>query len=73
MVEGSPTLSIQWQKDEKGIFEDSSINRTFENNVAKLKIRSCEARHGGTYSCQVANQAGQDRCFATLIVRGTAA
>uniref|UniRef100_A0A667WSQ4 Ig-like domain-containing protein n=1 Tax=Myripristis murdjan TaxID=586833 RepID=A0A667WSQ4_9TELE len=33
-VEGSPTLSVQWQKDENWILEDPEIERTFENNVA---------------------------------------
>lgn len=73
IVEGSPTLSIQWQKDENWISEDPRINRTFENNVATLSILSCEAGHGGTYTCQVANKAGQDKCFATLEVQGRAA
>lgn len=70
VVEGSPTLSVQWQKDDNWILEDPKIERTFENNVAILKIPACEAAHGGKYSCQVVNEAGQTKCSATLTVQG---
>lgn len=70
VVEGSPTLSAQWQKDDNWILEDPKIERTFENNVAILKIPACEAAHGGKYSCQVVNEAGQTKCSASLTVQG---
>lgn len=69
-VEGSPTLSVQWQKDENWILEDPKFERTFENNVATLRIPVCEAIHSGKYTCQVVNEAGKDKCFATLTVQG---
>lgn len=71
VVSGSPTLSVQWQKDESWILEDPKIERTFVNNVAILIIPVCEVTHSGKYSCQVANEAGQDKCFAMLNVQGT--
>lgn len=67
---GSATLSVQWKKDENWILEDHKIESTFENNVATLRIPVCEATHSGKYTCQVVNEAGQDRCFATLVVQG---
>lgn len=70
VVAGSPTLSVQWQKDENWILEDPKIERMFENNVATLKIPVCEACHSGKYTCQVLNEAGQDKCFASLTVQG---
>lgn len=70
VVKGSPTLSVQWQKDDNWILEDSKIERKFENNVATLRIPVCEATHSGKYTCQVVNEAGQDKCFATLTVQG---
>lgn len=70
IVAGSPTLSVQWQKDENWILEDPKIVRTFENNVATLRIPACEALHGGKYTCQVVNEAGKDKCFAILNVQG---
>ena len=35
-----------------------------------LRIAACEASHSGKYTCQVANEAGQDRCFSILTVQG---
>lgn len=70
VVKGSPTLSVQWQKDENWILEDPKIERSFENNVAILRIPVCEVTHSGKYTCQVVNEAGQDKCFASLMVQG---
>uniref|UniRef100_A0A3P9J275 Ig-like domain-containing protein n=1 Tax=Oryzias latipes TaxID=8090 RepID=A0A3P9J275_ORYLA len=69
-VTGSPTFSVQWQKDDSWIMEDPKMERTFENNVATLRIPACEAMHSGRYTCQVSNEAGQDKCSASLIVQG---
>lgn len=70
VVEGSPSLSVHWQKDENWIFEDPKIERTFEKNVATLIIPVCEASHSGKYTCQVKNEAGQTACSASLVVEG---
>uniref|UniRef100_A0A3Q3CM03 Ig-like domain-containing protein n=1 Tax=Haplochromis burtoni TaxID=8153 RepID=A0A3Q3CM03_HAPBU len=70
IVKGSPITSVQWKKDENWILEDPKIQRTFESNVATLRIPACEAIHSGKYTCQVVNEAGQDKCFATLTVQG---
>lgn len=72
-VEGSLPLSVQWQKDENWILDDSEMERTFHNKVASLRIPVCEGVHSGNYTCQVVNEAGQDKCFATLVVKGTSA
>uniref|UniRef100_A0A8C9Z9W6 Ig-like domain-containing protein n=1 Tax=Sander lucioperca TaxID=283035 RepID=A0A8C9Z9W6_SANLU len=69
-VDGSQPLCVQWQKDENCIAEDPNIERRFENKEATLRILTCEAIHSGKYTCQVVNDAGQDRCFATLKVQG---
>lgn len=61
---------MQWQKDENWILEDPKIARTFEKNVATLRIPACEASHSGKYTCQVVNEAGQEKCFAVLTVQG---
>uniref|UniRef100_A0A8C6L7C8 Ig-like domain-containing protein n=1 Tax=Nothobranchius furzeri TaxID=105023 RepID=A0A8C6L7C8_NOTFU len=55
-VTGSATLSVQWQKDQNWILEDPKFERTFENNVATLRIPACEVTHGGRYTCQVMNE-----------------
>lgn len=71
IVEGSLPLSVQWQKDENWIPEDEKIERKFYNKEATLRIPACEATQSGKYTCQVVNEAGQDKCFATLVVQGT--
>lgn len=73
IVEGSLPLSVQWQKDENWIPEESMIERTFENKQATLRIPACDATHSGKYTCQVVNEAGQEKCLASLIVQGTSA
>ena len=73
IVEGSLPLSLQWQKDENWITEDSKIQRMFDNKEATLSIPACEPTDSGKYTCQVVNEAGQDKCFATLVVQGTSA
>lgn len=70
IVKGSPITSVQWKKDENWILEDPKIQRKFESNVATLRIPACEAIHSGKYTCQVVNEAGQDKCFAALTVQG---
>lgn len=72
-VDGSLPLCVQWQKDENCIAEDPTIERWFENKEATLRIPACEATHSGKYTCLVVNDAGQDRCFATLKVQGSSA
>lgn len=72
-VDGSLPLSVQWLKDEKWIPDDLKVDRMFQNKEATLRIPVCEAAHGGKYTCQVVNAAGQDTCSATLTVQGTSA
>ncbi|KAF7647134.1 hypothetical protein LDENG_00176940 [Lucifuga dentata] len=69
-VKGSPTLSVQWLKDDV-ILEDPNLETTFENHVATLRIPACEVSHNGKYSCRVTNEAGQEECSANLTVQGT--
>uniref|UniRef100_A0A673ANX2 Titin n=1 Tax=Sphaeramia orbicularis TaxID=375764 RepID=A0A673ANX2_9TELE len=45
------------------------LSRAFHNKVASLRIPVCEAVHSGNYTCLVVNEAGQDKCFATLVVK----
>ena len=70
VVKGSPPLSVQWQNNDKWILDDPTIESTLRDNVATLTIPVCEACHSGQYTCLVNNEAGQDKCFATLMVQG---
>lgn len=72
-VEGSAPLSVQWQRDENWILEDPTIETAFDNHESTLMFPSCEATHSRTGICQFVNEAGHDKCFATLEVQGTSA
>lgn len=70
VVKGSAPLSIQWQRDEQWILEDPKMEKIFDGSVAILRIPVCESSHSGRYTCQAVNEAGQEKCFATLLVQG---
>lgn len=70
VVKGSAPLSVQWQKDEQWILEDPKMEKMFDGSVAILRIPVCESVHSGRYTCQAVNEAGQEKCFATLLVQG---
>ncbi|XP_078084631.1 myosin light chain kinase, smooth muscle-like [Mustelus asterias] len=55
-------------KDDDDIKEDDNLAICFENNTAILKIIAGETKHGGKYICQAKNDAGIEKCFATLTV-----
>uniref|UniRef100_A0A3Q3XA73 Ig-like domain-containing protein n=1 Tax=Mola mola TaxID=94237 RepID=A0A3Q3XA73_MOLML len=50
-------------------FINSMFLLTF-NNVACLLITPVAISHGGKYSCQAENEAGRQKCEATLTVQG---
>ncbi|CAB1328711.1 unnamed protein product [Coregonus sp. 'balchen'] len=49
--------------------DDPNIKMTFENNIAILSITTVAISHGGKYTCQAENEAGQNKCEATLTVQ----
>lgn len=70
-VKGSAPLNIKWMKDSEILGDDDpNVKMTFENNVVSLTITTVAIGHGGNYSCQVENEAGQQKCEATLTVQG---
>lgn len=70
-VKGSAPISVKWLKDSDLLTEvDPNIKITFENNIAQLAIASVAITHGGKYTCQAENEAGQQKSEATLSVQG---
>ncbi|XP_072118273.1 titin-like [Mobula birostris] len=67
-IEGSSPIFITWMKDKEEIREDDNINISFEDSIAVLHIASVESYHSGKYACQARNDAGTEKCFATLSV-----
>lgn len=70
-LKGSPPISVKWIKDTEMLRDDDpNIKMTFENNIAILSITTVAINHGGKYTCQAENEAGQNKCEATLTVQG---
>ncbi len=70
-IKGSAPISVKWMKDSEILRDDDpNIKIVFENNVACLSITTVAISHGGKYLCQAENEAGQQKCEATLTVQG---
>lgn len=70
-IKGSAPITVKWMKDSEILRDDdSNIKMVFESNVASLSITTVAISHGGKYSCQAENEAGQQKCEATLTVQG---
>ncbi len=70
-IKGSAPITVKWMKDSEILRnDDPNIKMVFENNVASLSITIVAISHGGKYSCQAENEAGQQKCEATLTVQG---
>ncbi|KAJ0005325.1 hypothetical protein NQD34_015219 [Periophthalmus magnuspinnatus] len=69
-VKGSAPLSVKWLKDSELLRDDDpSVTMTFDNNTAAISFSCAELKHGGKYSCEVENEAGQAKCDAHLTVQ----
>ena len=70
-IKGSAPITVKWMKDSEILRDDDpNIKMVFENNVACLSITTVAISHGGKYSCQAENEAGQQKCEAALTVQG---
>lgn len=70
-IKGSSPITVKWKKDSEILRDDDpNIKMVFGNNVATLSITAVAISHGGKYSCQAENEAGQQKCEATLTVQG---
>lgn len=70
-IKGSAPITVKWMKDSEILRDDDpNVKMMFDNNVASLSITTVAISHGGKYSCQAENEAGQQKCEATLTVQG---
>uniref|UniRef100_A0A3P9M634 Ig-like domain-containing protein n=1 Tax=Oryzias latipes TaxID=8090 RepID=A0A3P9M634_ORYLA len=70
-IKGSAPINVKWMKDSELVRDgDPNITMGFDNNVASLTITAVALSHGGKYSCIAENEAGQQKCEATLSVQG---
>uniref|UniRef100_A0A3B5BMM1 Ig-like domain-containing protein n=1 Tax=Stegastes partitus TaxID=144197 RepID=A0A3B5BMM1_9TELE len=69
-LKGSAPITVKWMKDSDILRDDDpNIKMLFEHGVASLSITTVAIGHGGKYSCQAVNEAGQQKCEATLTVQ----
>lgn len=70
-IKGSAPITVKWMRDSEILRDDyPNIKMVFENNVASLEITTVAINHGGKYLCQAENEAGHQKCEATLTVQG---
>lgn len=70
-LKGSAPITVQWFKDSEIVRDDDpNITTTFENSIAVLAIAKVAINHGGKYTCQAENEAGKQKCEATVSVQG---
>lgn len=70
-IKGSAPIAVKWTKDAETLRDDEpNVKMAFDNNVACLLITAVAISHGGKYLCQAENEAGQQKCEATLTVQG---
>uniref|UniRef100_A0AAY5L6Q7 Ig-like domain-containing protein n=1 Tax=Esox lucius TaxID=8010 RepID=A0AAY5L6Q7_ESOLU len=69
-LKGSPPIAVKWLKENDILRDDDpNIKMVFENNIAILQITTVAISHGGKYTCQAENEAGQNKCETTVTVQ----
>lgn len=70
-IKGSAPITVKWLKNSEILRDDDpNIKMVFENGITSLSLTAVAIGHAGKYSCQAENDAGQQKCEATLIVQG---
>ena len=74
-AKGTPTPQFIWYKDDKPVKSDNprySITSADDlgSSVSSLVITDLDIEDDGTFSCEVFNEAGKDRCKMELFVDG---
>uniref|UniRef100_A0A3P8Y227 Ig-like domain-containing protein n=1 Tax=Esox lucius TaxID=8010 RepID=A0A3P8Y227_ESOLU len=69
-IKGSAPINVKWMKDSQMLWHDEpNVIMAFQNNIAILTIANVDICHGGTYTCLAENEAGQQKCEASLAVQ----
>ncbi|KAG9340908.1 hypothetical protein JZ751_020101, partial [Albula glossodonta] len=69
-LKGSVPMKVTWMKDSEILRDDDpNLKMEFENNIAVLKIVTVNIIHSGKYTCQAENEAGKQKCEATISVQ----
>ena len=69
-LKGSEAMTLSWLKDDHELKEAEHIQITYEHKITRLHITCVHADHAGKYTWLSHNQAGSQKCFAVLTVKG---
>lgn len=69
-MSGSQPLTVTWYKDNTEIYASDKHDVSFRNNVAVLCVRNATSSDGGTYTCEVFNDAGKASCQVFVTISG---
>uniref|UniRef100_A0A8C7GM97 Ig-like domain-containing protein n=1 Tax=Oncorhynchus kisutch TaxID=8019 RepID=A0A8C7GM97_ONCKI len=69
-LKGSLPMTVSWIKEDHEVKEGEHIQISYETRTAVLTLRNTQMKHGGKYICQAQNEAGSQKCLATLTVKG---
>uniref|UniRef100_A0A3B1K6E9 Ig-like domain-containing protein n=1 Tax=Astyanax mexicanus TaxID=7994 RepID=A0A3B1K6E9_ASTMX len=68
-LKGSAPIVVKWLKDSEILRDDDpNVTTSFENNVTVLAIANVAIPHGGKYTCQAENEAGQQKSITLTII-----
>lgn len=70
VVKGSLPITVSWIKDDREVKEDENVKISFEDQIGKLHITNMQLKYDGKYTCLAKNEAGSQKCSASLIVKG---
>lgn len=67
---GTPPLMVTWKKNGSKLTQSPKCNITTTEKSGILEILSSSREDEGEYTCEVANDAGEDVCHALVSILG---
>lgn len=67
---GTPPFTVKWFKEDTELITGPTCFTGLEGLSCFIDLLSVGVSQSGTYSCQVSNDAGTDKCTTNLLVKG---
>lgn len=67
---GTPPLTVTWKKNGSNITQSPKFHITTTEKSGILEIPTSTREDEGEYTCEVANDAGEDVCHAMVSILG---
>ncbi|CDQ65442.1 unnamed protein product [Oncorhynchus mykiss] len=68
-VKDTPSLRMQWYKNDTKITDGDNYRQSFVDSMAVLALRTTRFDDNGVYTCEATNDAGSISCSTTLRVK----